>query len=238
MTNDNQEKVLRFMLEKTGSAIIRVKGYSMFPELSEGDNISLRKFQEYNIGDVLVYNYNGDGLLVHRLLSINDLFVCKGDYAFRFEKINPSEIIGKVTLINGRTIKSWDSWKINLSYEIGKMYSECNSVEEVKNTSLYKLYYAVVLKEQPEPFIFCSEMYKYISFNHNHLACKCIQSDGHSEEYYDIDSNIIFMANQRLSINLFFKKLYGLYPCIDQCLENIIFARLCSLIRKQVVTIR
>lgn len=238
MTNDNQEKVLRFMLEKAGNAIIKVKGYSMFPELSEGDSISLRKFQKYDIGDILVYNYNGEGLLVHRLLSISDLFVCKGDYAFRFEKINLSEIIGKVTLINGRTIRQWDFWKIDLSYEIGKMYSECNSVEEVKNTSLYKLYYSIVLKEQPEPFIFCSETYKYVSFNHNHLACKCILPDGHLEEYYDIDSNIIFSAIQKLPMSSFFNRLYSLYPCIDQRLENIILARLCSLIQSQVLTIQ
>ena len=56
MTKDNQEKVLKFMLEKTGQAIIKVRGISMLPTLSEGDDLKIENSAKYDAGDILVYN--------------------------------------------------------------------------------------------------------------------------------------------------------------------------------------
>ena len=48
----------------------------------------------------VVYEYKTQGLLVHRIIAINDNEVwCRGDNAVRIEKIGYEDIIGKVVAI-------------------------------------------------------------------------------------------------------------------------------------------
>lgn len=122
MTKDNQEKVLKFMLEKTGQAIIKVRGISMLPTLSEGDDLKIENSAKYDAGDILVYNYNGEGLLVHRLLREDSVLVCKGDNAFRFEKISRDEVIGKVTFINEKKLKNGKRGKLVFHLKWGRAF--------------------------------------------------------------------------------------------------------------------
>ena len=46
-----------------------VIGVSMNPILKEGDKLTVARCEDYEIGDILVYLYKHDELLVHRLLK-------------------------------------------------------------------------------------------------------------------------------------------------------------------------
>ena len=61
-------KLLAAMLRSNGSAVITVEGISMLPTLQEGDTITLSKSYNYELGDILVFAYSIDELLVHRLI--------------------------------------------------------------------------------------------------------------------------------------------------------------------------
>lgn len=238
MTNENQEKVLRFMLEKTGQAMIKVRGISMLPVLREGYDLKIENSEKYDAGDILVYNYKGEGLLVHRLLKKDDGLVCKGDNAFRFEKIRQDEVIGKVLLINGEKVKKWEAWKIGLSLEIGKVFLKLKNLECVKNTSLYSLYATLVLGNQLNPNVFCSERYESAFFENSEYKCICCLSEGNVKEYCGIDGIIVFCAIRKKSIQSFLDDVFGYFNNIDCNLKDEVYFRLCVLVANQIITIK
>ena len=72
----------------------------MFPILKSGDIITVRRKQPYSIGDILVFSYNNEQILVHRLLKIEgNIYFCKGDNSFRLEMVRENNIIGSVILL-------------------------------------------------------------------------------------------------------------------------------------------
>jgi len=78
---------------------LTVTGISMEPVLHHGDTITVQKKETYEIGDILVFLYKYQELLVHRLLKIeNGRYFCKGDNSFRLEDMDASQIIGAVRL--------------------------------------------------------------------------------------------------------------------------------------------
>ena len=238
MTKDNQEKVLKFMLEKTGQAIIKVRGISMLPILREGDNLKIENSEKYDVGDILVYNYNGEGLLVHRFLREDGVLVCKGDNAFRFEKISQDEVIGKVTFINGEKAKKWEAWKISLSFEIGKSFSKLNDLEGVKNSSLYSLYATLVLEEQLNLNVMCYDTYKSVIFDSSQYKCICYSSGGNIKEYCGIDGVIIFCAILKKPMQSFLDDIFGYFTNADCALKNKVYFRLCTLVENQTIVMK
>lgn len=60
-----------------GTAV--VASNSMYPYLEINDLIIIQKTNDYEVGDIIVYD-DGDVLVVHRLVEIDDqLFIAKGD---------------------------------------------------------------------------------------------------------------------------------------------------------------
>lgn len=96
---------------------LTVSGVSMLPVLHAGDIISVCRKDTYEIGDILVFIYKNNDLLVHRLLKIEkDRYFCKGDNSFRLEDISSNQIVGAVQLENDphRTAEfANDSYRIN-----------------------------------------------------------------------------------------------------------------------------
>ncbi len=75
----------------------KVKGNSMFPVLVNGDvvDILISQDEQYHIGDILVFPYQNEGVLIHRLLKKeNGRYFCKGDNSFRLEDVPADAIIG------------------------------------------------------------------------------------------------------------------------------------------------
>lgn len=78
---------------------LTVDGTSMIPILHPGDRIEICARDNYAVGDILVFFYKNDTLLVHRLLRVeNGRYLCKGDNSFRLEDIRKEDIVGAVCL--------------------------------------------------------------------------------------------------------------------------------------------
>ena len=72
-------------------------GNSMFPALRENDTLIIKSQNQYEIGDILLYEYKDEGMLTHRLLMIDgDKYYCKGDNSYRLEEISKEDIYGRV----------------------------------------------------------------------------------------------------------------------------------------------
>ena len=120
----------------------------MFPTLLEGDIITISKCKEYKIGDILVFLYKDDEIIVHRLLKIeNDTYFCKGDNCFRLEDIPYERIVGKVIKINGKNIQPCPQGLTEHSFEVHKRLAELNyDIEKLKTTETYKNYEKLYLR--------------------------------------------------------------------------------------------
>lgn len=78
---------------------IRVAGESMNPILHDGDIITVCRKDNYQLGDILVFIYKNNEVLVHRLLKVHhNQFYCKGDNSFRLENFDEEKVIGSVVL--------------------------------------------------------------------------------------------------------------------------------------------
>lgn len=88
-------------LKKSGKPFeLTVTGFSMNPVLYEGDIVTISPEDNYNVGEILVFVYNENELLIHRLIEIKDgIYYCKGDNALRMEKTSTDNIFGKVSQI-------------------------------------------------------------------------------------------------------------------------------------------
>ena len=133
-------------------AIVNVNGISMLPELIDGDKLIVCKNEPYLIGDIIVFHYLNEGVLVHRLLKIvGEQYYCKGDNSFRLECISKSNIIGKVVNIirNGRMIKVKVLAKeyIDMSFKISRLFLRSHyDTNLVVNSDLYRRYCSEYLK--------------------------------------------------------------------------------------------
>ena len=134
--------ILKLQLSSKINPTIRVSGSSMYPTLFNGDQITIERRDEYAIGDILVFIYKKQELLVHRLIrKEKGIYYCKGDNAFRLENIAFEKIIGVVILKNNKPINKWSSTLIDLSYSVNRMFVEKRyDVEAVKKTTVYKEY--------------------------------------------------------------------------------------------------
>lgn len=81
-----------------GYSCLKVISGSMSPDIMEGENIIIKKCNNYEIGDIITYLYN-DEIITHRIVEIkNDLYYTKGDLnnTVDFNPIEYNQIYGKV----------------------------------------------------------------------------------------------------------------------------------------------
>ena len=149
MNNNLIIKILPAVLKTKGQAELTVTGTSMEPTLIEGDLITIIKCNNYTIGDILVFSYKNEGLLVHRLLKTSIRYFCKGDNSFRLEDMPAEKIIGKVTAVNGVPIAVWQKWKMDLSYAVNRSFVKSKyDITNTMQTDIYKLYSALILGKE------------------------------------------------------------------------------------------
>ena len=134
--------ILKTMAQTEGGVVIQASGTSMFPIIKSGDMLRVKYFQNYDVGDILVFTYKGGSLLVHRLLKIdNTIFFCKGDSSFRMEDINMERIIGKVVEINGRRTTPPPESIMALSLMVNTVFRKLKyDVASTKNSYIYRQY--------------------------------------------------------------------------------------------------
>lgn len=124
---------------------LNVFGTSMLPIIHEGESIPICRKDDYEIGDILVFIYKQDRLIVHRLLKIQgERYFCKGDNSFELEEFGFGQIIGAVLLEDDphRTTEFvLDSYHINI------IFKECGrDIGRTKQTEEYKSYYKKYLE--------------------------------------------------------------------------------------------
>lgn len=88
---------------------VEVHGISMNPTLYEKDHVLVQRMDEYKIGDILVYDYGTEGLIIHRYIHFeHGLYHCRGDNTIRIERISPKRIMGKVlSFEDGRPVPDY-----------------------------------------------------------------------------------------------------------------------------------
>lgn len=171
MDNIILQKLLYAQISAKKQIEISVTGVSMNPVLFEGDRITVIKCADYNIGDILVFNYK-DGLLVHRLLKKDGKYFCKGDNSFRLEDVSTDQIIGKVAAVNGHDIGPCPQRLIELSYLVNRAFFKCHYDQiKTKQTDIYQLYEKIILRKEDELMIYKkNENMDYIQSDETSLA--------------------------------------------------------------------
>lgn len=127
-----------------------VIGTSMLPDLKSGDCVIATPSSEYKVGDIVVFLYGADDIIIHRIVKIDERFYyCKGDNAFGVERVSEKSILGKAVLINSVLIPEWPNWKMDLSFVLACKFYRCNcDITEIRKLNLYKLYSDVVLRAE------------------------------------------------------------------------------------------
>lgn len=152
-------KLISNMLQKGYAVTLPVHGISMLPILVENDMVKIEKKKSYLPGDIVVFEHETEGLLVHRLLKVKgSRYLCKGDNCFRIENKAYEEIYGKVVLISHEGMDkvpvAVSKKQIRLSYKVNRKFvrSGCN-VKLTKESFIYNRYKRFYLDSQEDkPF--------------------------------------------------------------------------------------
>lgn len=141
-------KALNNQLCEKGSVELEVHGDSMYPTLVNEDKVSIVRSDDYFIGEIVVFIYKTEQILIHRLIQKDTTFGCKGDNSFRLETINKEMIIGKAVSVNNKILPSWPQWKCDFSYKINRLFFHNRyDIAKTKNCNLYFLYEILLLKK-------------------------------------------------------------------------------------------
>ncbi len=79
-----------------------IKSGSMYPELNVNDFVVILKTDNYKVGDIITYNYEGKYLVTHRIIGKSDnCFITKGDNnnSEDQEHVKIENVKGKVILV-------------------------------------------------------------------------------------------------------------------------------------------
>ena len=88
-------KYTKIRLQSGHPVIATVGGESMAPGLHNGDQVVVTRRDKYVVGDILMYDYKEEGVLLHRLLETREgHFFCKGDNSYRLEEVTEADIYG------------------------------------------------------------------------------------------------------------------------------------------------
>lgn len=90
---------VRDFIEKNGYYCATVHGTSMLPLLkNHRDSVYVEKADDLRKYDVVLFERKGSGLVLHRIMKVQDnIFFISGDNDTVLEKVERSQIIGKMT---------------------------------------------------------------------------------------------------------------------------------------------
>ena len=147
MDNTVLHKLLFAGLYSGKDMTLTVTGVSMEPYMKEGDSVTVKKYDDYSVGEVLVFLYKGE-LLIHRLTKIeNGRYFCKGDNALRLEDMTLPDIAGKAILHNGEPLKETPAYLTSLSYLVNRAFRKCGyDMNKTKESAIYRFYQKIIMK--------------------------------------------------------------------------------------------
>lgn len=211
----NQEvknKVLFAQIKSGKAATLLVTGCSMEPTLYEGDSVTIQFSNEYAEGDIVVFIYKNNELLIHRLLCIrNERYYCKGDNALRLEDINYSQIVGKVIMINGTPILKPPSYLVPLSLLVNRSFHKNKyNVDITRQSGIYRFYMNYLTKNEDNSIIY--EKNKNLEYIH---------ADDTSLVVYISENDTIFLFDS-VGINIL--------NCLEEpCTIDELLSKLCKI---------
>ena len=173
MQMDVWHNILYAQLRSGRDVNITVTGVSMEPSLYAGDVVTLRRADSYEIGDVLVFLYKNNELLIHRLLRVkNGRYYCKGDNALRLEDMPYEKIAGKVVLKNGLPLTPPTQTALTLSYLVNRAFRKNGyNADETQKTGIYRFYQQYMKKAEDLTMTYKkNEAMDYISADETTLA--------------------------------------------------------------------
>lgn len=221
MTTDLSAKLLQTVISLKGYVEITISGISMNPTLFEGDIVKIQKCENYQIGDILVYNYKNDGILIHRLVEHRERYFCKGDNTFRLEDITYDQIIGKAITVNDKPIKLWKNWQIKLSYLVNREFVKCRyDKNKVMNTNVYNLYKNLILRKEENKMIYKkTDKMDFIQMDDASISA----FDPQHENVFIFDEigfDILNALNTPCSIETLLNKLCSIYATTPDNIKN------------------
>ena len=231
-------KLLPTILKSKGQAEISVTGTSMNPTLFEGDRVVIKKCDEYKIGDILVFYYKNEEILIHRLIKINNRYFCKGDNAFRLEDIEYNQIIGKAISVNNTSIQPWDEWKIKLSYSVNREFVRCRyDFKKAMQSNTYKLYTSLILRKEEKRMKYKkTEKMDFIFSDETSL----VVYDASSENTYFFDEtgiDILKCLDVPCDIQTLLEKLCNIYSATPEDIRADVDEFLADTVTKGIVEI-
>ena len=231
-------KILFATLRSGRDATVNVSGVSMNPTMREGDTVSVRRFEDYTIGDVLVFLYKGE-LLIHRLLKIEDgRYFCKGDNALRLEDMPREDIAGKVILLNGELLAPSPSYLTSLSYLVNRAFRKCGyDAVKVKETPIYKFYQKIIMKAEENEMIYKkNEQMDYIPADETSLAVFDPET-GDTHFFNETGVDILNCLNMPCDLDTLLERLCLIYDATPDDIRSDVEEFLADTVAKRVVIV-
>lgn len=232
-------KILRSQLSRNIDADISVTGVSMEPSLYAGDVVTIRRCESYDVGDILVFIYKNDELLIHRLLRIKDQrYFCKGDNAFRLEDVLYEQILGKVVKVNGKDVSPVAPQQIELSYMVNRAFRKSGyRVDETKKSGIYRFYQKYITKEEDLSMTYQKNKdMDYISADDTSLAVFDAES-GNTHFFDETGVDILNCLDTPITLEELLDKLCEIYEATPSDIRADVEEFLADCIVKRVVIV-
>lgn len=232
--------VLQAQLHSGRDVSLTVSGISMEPSLYAGDVVTIRQTASYEVGDIVVFRYKNDELLIHRLLLVkNDRYYCKGDNAFRLEDISYEQIVGKVVFKNGETISRPTQSAIMLSYLVNRTFRKNGyRTDETRKSAIYRFYQQYINKKEDVTMTYQkNEAMDYISADETSLAVFDPES-GDTHFFDETGVDIINCLNSPCTMERLLDQLCEIYDVCAQDIRSDVEEFLAECIAKKVVIVK
>lgn len=237
MNNDLMYKLLKAQIKASGQAEISVVGVSMNPNLFDGDRITVSPCENYIPGDILIFNYKQEGLLVHRLLySKDEKYFCKGDNSFRLEDITKEQIVGKVVLVNGNKLAPCTDRILQISYLVNREFVKCRyDTAKTKQSDIYRLYKKTILQKEDDIMIYKkNETMDYIQSDETSLAV--FDPDTGDTHFFDeTGMDILDLLSEPRDLDSLLEKLCEIYSVTKEEIRADVEEFLADAVSKKVV---
>lgn len=218
---------------------ISVIGVSMEPTLREGDSVTIRSCESYAVGDILVFLYKNNELLIHRLLRIDgERYFCKGDNAFRLEDVPREQIAGKVIKKNGGVIPSFTEAQSSLSYLVNRVFRQNSyQTEQTQKSGIYRFYMQHINKVEDITLTYQKNInMDYISLDKTSLAV--VDSDSGDTLFFDETGvDILNALDNAITLECLLEKLCEIYDVKPHDIRTDVEEFLAECISKKVVIV-
>ena len=236
MDKEILHKILFSGLKTGRDMTLTVTGVSMEPYMKEGDSVTVKKYDDYSVGEVLVFLYKGE-LLIHRLIKIeNGRYFCKGDNALRLEDMTLPNIAGKAILHNGEPLKETPAYLPALSYLVNRAFRKCGyDIKKTKESAIYRFYQKIIMKVEDNTMKYRkNEAMDYIPADKTSLAVFDPES-GDTHFFDETGIDILNCLDDPCDLETLLTRLCDIYEATPELIRSDVEEFLADVVAKKVV---